>query len=533
MVSRLTLLIAGFTLAYSYLVFHLYTLQMEQGDYYLARAESVHGLTLEYGHRGTIYFTNPEGEKVPAVSNKEFPTIFAVPKTIEDPELAAKVIGPLMDIPVFELTKRFSKTASTYDLLGKKVDSEIAAKIEALALKGIVVRRTSERFYPFDQLAAHVLGYVGPSETDLGSEGHYGIEEFYDVNLRGKKNNAEGDSLTLTIDPNIQIEAERVIKNLVTSKKAASGSVVIQDPKTGKILAMGSYPSFDPNAYNKADLKTFLNPITQEVYEPGSVFKVITMAAGIDAGKITPRTTYNDTGVLELNGKKIRNWDLQAHGTVDMTYVLEHSLNTGAAFAEVKTGNETFTKYVKNFGFGEKTGIDLLAEARGDLSQLNKPQSPQIAFATASFGQGVAVSTIELVNAFSAIANGGTLMRPYLNADLGSEKVRTVISKSTAKQVTDMMVSALSKAEVAKINGYSLAGKTGTAQVPDFVRGGYTDKVLNTYAGFGPTSDPRFTIVIKLNEPEGAPLAGTTVVPAFRDLAQFILNYYNIPPDSL
>ncbi len=533
MVSRLTLLIGAFTLAYSFLVFHLYQLQMEKGEYYLARAASMHGMALSYGNRGTIYFTDRDGNKVPAVSNKEFPTVFATPKLIEDPKLAAQAISSLMDLPAADLTKRLSNKADTYELLGKKVNDEVASSIEALHIKGVTVQTVSERFYPFGKLAAHILGYVGPSQTDLGTIGHYGVEEYYDEDLHGKVNNGEGETLTLTIDPNVQIEAERIIKNLVINKKAKAGSVVVQDPKTGKILAMGSYPTFDPNAYSQSSVKTFLNPVVQEVYEPGSVFKPITMAAGIDAGKITPNTTYQDNGVLELNGKKIRNWDLQSYGLTTMTGVIEHSLNVGAAYAESKTGNETFASYVKRFGFGEKTGIDLLGEAKGNLAEISKPQAPQIAFATASFGQGVAVSTLEIVNAFSAIANGGTLMRPYVNAEMEPKKIRTVISKSTAEQVAGMMISALDKAQVAKINGYSLAGKTGTAQVPDLVHGGYTDQVLNTYVGFGPTTDPRFTIMIKLDQPEGAPLAGATVVPAFRDLAQFILNYYNIAPDSL
>jgi len=295
---------------------------------------------------------------------------------------------------------------------------------------------------------------------------------------------------------------------------------------------MGSYPTFDPNRYSEAELGDFLNPVTQQIYEPGSVFKIITMAAGIDAGKIATSTTFNDTGVLILNGKKIQNWDHKAYGRVTMTNVIEKSLNTGAAFAERTTGDKIFTDYVTKFGFGEPTGVDLPYELKGDLRRLN-PSSPAIAFATASFGQGVAVTQMGLINAVAAIANDGELMRPYVNADLAPHSVRTVITKKTADAVTEMMVSAVDKADVASISGYSIAGKTGTAQVPDFVHGGYTDKVINTYVGFGPTSNPRFAILIKLNEPEGAPVAGLTVVPAFRDLAQFILNYFNIPPDRL
>ncbi|HTY39466.1 MAG TPA: penicillin-binding protein 2, partial [Candidatus Paceibacterota bacterium] len=319
---------------------------------------------------------------------------------------------------------------------------------------------------------------------------------------------------------------------LVQEHKAKGGTVIVEEPKTGRILAMGSNPTFDPNNYRDYKVGDFLNPAVQAVYEPGSVFKVITMAAGIDAGKITPQTTYDDTGVLIENGRKIMNWDHKAYGIQTMTNVIEKSLNTGAAFAERQMGGAIFRKYLADFGLGEKTGIDLPGEVAGDLRQLT-PNAPNIVYATASYGQGVAVTTVELINAVSALANGGLLMRPYVDATQKPEIVRRVIKPETAAAVAGMMVSAVDKAVIAHVDGYSLAGKTGTAFVPDFKTHAYTDQVINTYVGFGPTSDPRFVILIRLDEPEGAPLAGLTVVPAFRDLAQFILTYYDVPPDRL
>jgi cell division protein FtsI/penicillin-binding protein 2 len=207
-------------------------------------------------------------------------------------------------------------------------------------------------------------------------------------------------------------------------------------------------------------------------------------------------------------------------------------LNTGAAFAERQTGHPVFREYLKKFGFEDETGIDLPGEVAGDLRRLT-PNAPAVAYATASFGQGVAVTALEVINAVSAIANGGMLMRPYVNMAAGPQEIRRVIQPETARAVAQMMVSAVDKAEVARIEGYTFAGKTGTAQVPDFVRGGYSDDVIHTYIGFGPTADPKFVVLLKLNKPAGAPLAGTTVVPAFRDLAQFLVNYYNIAPDRV
>jgi cell division protein FtsI/penicillin-binding protein 2 len=539
---RLSLLIICLFLGYSILLFHLYSLQLGSGEYYLARAESQYvSREVLKASRGTIYLTDKNQKQVPVAGNKDFPIIYAVPKALDDAAEIANRLAPILNQPVDKLLSQLSKKNDSYELLLKKAPPEIAKKIEDLKIKGIYIDSVPERFYPFGELSAQVLGFVGPNSTGTEDSGHYGVEELYNEKLSGTPGEIKdtkiispkpGEELILTIDFNIQTEAERILASLVQTHRARGGSVIVEEPKTGKILAMGSYPTFDPNNYKEADLRNFLNPAIQEIYEPGSVFKIITMAAGIDSGKITPETSFVDTGSIVVSGKKIQNWDQKAHGKVTMTNVIEQSINTGAAFAERQTGDNIFREYVTKFGFGEKTGIDLPGEIKGDLRQL-RPGAAAVAFATASFGQGVAVTQIELINAFSAIANGGELMQPYINAALKPKTIRRIITPATAEAVTQMMVSAVDKANIAKIKGYAVAGKTGTAQVPDFLKGGYTDKLIHTYVGFGPVKNPRFVILLKLDEPQGAPLAGTTVVPAFRDLAQFILNYYEVPPDRL
>lgn len=541
MVSRLTFLIGVFALAYISLVFHLYDIQLTNGQQYRAKAESQAAARLQVADRGAIYFTDKNGEKVAAVSNKDMPLIFAVPKEIEDAQETAYQLAPTLNAPADILVPMLSKKNDEYELLKKKADRDLGAAVEALGLKGVYVGEVAERSYSFGTLAAHILGFVAANSTDPGQSGKYGLEEFYNEKLAGAAGHGSGkdavpprpgEPLTLTIEPNVQHEAERVLERVIERYNAKGGTVIVLDPKTGKILAMESSPHFDPNNYGRADLADFLNPATQQIYEPGSVVKVLTMAAGIDAGKITPDTTFVDTGVLNVNNKKIYNWDLKAHGTVTMTNVIEQSLNTGAAFAQRKTGDALFKDYLMKFGFGEKSGVDLPGELKGDLRNL-APKAPPIEYAAASFGQGIAVTPLQMVNAIAAIANGGKLMRPYLSADLEPKEIRRVVSEEAAEKVARMMVSAVDKAKVAKISGYSIAGKTGTAQVPDLKQGGYTGRYNNTYVGFGPVSDPRFVILVKLVEPEGNVLAGQTVVPAFRDLAEFILNYYNIPPDRL
>lgn len=545
MVLRFAILIGVLLLAYASALFHVYQLQFTKGDYYLARAESQYlGSASANERRGLIYFTDKDGRHLPAALNKEFPIVYSVPKAIEDAAEAAHIVAPILGKSAEDLQNIFLKKNDSYEVLLKRAGSDVAKTIDGLKLKGIYSDTQAGRLYPLSSLASHLLGFVGPASDGAGESGHYGVEEFYDGELAGaaggiNKNKTasakSGSDLTLTIDPNIQSEAEKVLASLIGAYDASGGTVIVEDPMTGKIIAMGSLPGFDPNAYASSSLGTFLNPATQKVYEPGSVFKVLTMAAGIDAGKITPDTTYYDTGTLTLNGRTIQNYDLKKHGPygrATMTNVVEHSVNTGAVFAERQIGRIAFTKYMKLFGFSEKTGVDLPGEVAGNLRHLS-PKERDIAFATASYGQGVATTPLELISAVSAIANSGNLMRPYMNADIEPKTIRRVMSAHTAKEVTDMMISAVDKAEVATISGYSIAGKTGTAFMPDFKKGGYTDRVIDSYVGFGPTSNPKFIILIKIDDLPSSQLAALSVVPAFRELAQFILNYYNVQPDRI
>lgn len=544
---RLTVIIAIFSLLYSSLVFKLYTVQVEERERYEAEAFSYNRASgLLNSLRGSVYFTDKDGTAVPVAINKEYPTIYAKPNKIADVDWAAEVLSEISLRDKDELLAILNKKDDPYEPIVKRATNEQVAMFEeknfsCLDNKSdcVDVEEARLRFYPLGALASHLLGFVSADESVGGA---YGVELYYEKELKGIAGVFEGDkvveaaevgeSLKLTIDLNIQREAEKILQNLVEKYKAEKGTVIVEDPKTGKILAMGNAPNFDLNSYSEYEVETFLNPAVQAVYEPGSIFKIITMAAGLDAGKITPETTYVDTGSLTLNGKTIKNWDLKAHGKINMTQVIEGSVNTGAAFAERTLGHDLFYEYLVKFGFKDKTNIDLPGEIVGSLRPLEFDKR-DINFATASFGQGISVTPIALLRAVSAIANHGIMMKPHLNSEAEPVAIGRVISEKASREVIDMMVSAVDKAEIARIRGYTVAGKTGTAQVPDFKRGGYTDEVINTYIGFAPAYDPKFVILIKIDKPDGAPLAGLTVVPAFRDLAQFVLNYYNIPPDDL
>jgi cell division protein FtsI/penicillin-binding protein 2 len=533
-------------LAYLALIGRLYYLQVVLGEHFLARAQSQYrAIASLEAPRGLIYFTDKDGTRFPMALNNEFPVVFAVPKEIEDPQEAAHTLAGVLPQSAEELRPKLSRQGSLYELLAKRPDEALVVAIEALGLKGIYVDMMAGRAYPSKTLGAQLLGFVGSDAKSEKDKGRYGVERFYEAELAGTPGTEKdgtftvaqaGENVMLTIDPTLQAEAERTLKDLVAEYRAQGGSIIVGEPKTGKILAMGSFPTFDPNAYGAAELAHFVNPAVQQIYEPGSVLKVITMASAIDAGKITPETTYIDPGLLRMSGYTIKNFDYETkggRGKVSMTYAIEHSLNTGAVFAQQKLGNASFLDYLRRFGLDQKTDITLPGELKGSLRPLLERGARDIVFATASYGQGIAVTPIGLLQAVGAIANGGNLMRPYINAKLEPKVVRRVVSEDAARKVTQMMVSAVDENTVAKVSGYAIAGKTGTAFVPDFKKGGYTDNVINTYVGFGPASAPRFIILIKLDQPPDAPLAGFSVVPAFQSLAQFILNYYNVPPDRL
>ncbi|MFA6365336.1 MAG: penicillin-binding protein 2 [Candidatus Paceibacterota bacterium] len=525
MKARFYFLVTLFTALFILLGWNLYSLQLLEGNSYLGKVEARDALQMKNNmRRGHIYMTDKNGQKIPIALAKDFSQVYAVPKKIEDPSGAAKALAPLIGKDVQKLINAFSKKNDFYPLL-EKGDGAIIDAIAALNIKGISIDDKAYRYYPFEELGSQTIGFAGMNDQSNEPVGLYGVEKLDDKLL------ASGGEVMLTIDRNLQAESERILKKLIEDHKATGGSIVMQEPKTGKILALANAPDFNPNEYADFSIKNFTNPAVQGMYEPGSVFKPLTMAAGIDTGVLTPDTTYTDTGSVTLSGMRITNWDQKAHGVITMTNVIEQSVNTGAIFAERTVGHEKFLEYLKRFGFGALTNIDLPDEIRGTLRSIENPEARAIDFATASYGQGPAVTPIQLISAFSSLANGGLLMRPFVNALETPYVVRRVISGESALKVTRMMESAVIKGKIASIPNYRIAGKTGTAFVPHNGRYVETD-LIHSYVGFIPAEDAKIVILVKLDHPD-KPLAGQTVVPKFKELAQFVLNYYNIPPDVL
>ena len=545
----------------------LFFIQVKNFDFYAKQADQYHNLiTKVESERGDIFFRNKFEETFLVATNKRFYRIYAVPSKIkpENQDKIADILTKNLDLDKDFVMSRIVKENDPYEpikdgLEEKNIEflDEINKINQGAAGKEVYL----SRFYPLQNIASHVIGF-----TDQDKLGTYGIEKYYNDILSGSpgiwsgirdtfgklvkfkggftKNITPSADLVLTIDYNIQFQAEKVLKDIIEKWDASGGSIIVLDSNNGDILSMVSKPDFDLNNYGKQKPDLFLNPVVQSLFEPGSIFKPITMAAGLDKGVITARTTYLDNGFVEKSGYIIRNSDEKAHGEQNMIDVLALSLNTGAVFVQDQLEKNAFKNYIEKFEFGQKTGIDLPGELSGNIVNLDTMRD--VNYATSSYGQGISVTPIQMITSFSAIAGKGYLIRPHIidkiiYSDGKVKKIepniseKSVITSDTSATLTAMLVNSLEKgyAKKGKVDGYILAGKTGTAQVPDLEKGGYLkDKTIHTFLGFGPAFESKFIILIKLDYPQGINFASDSIAPSFSKLAKFILDYYQIPPSN-
>jgi len=544
-------------------VFRLYFLQMVSGAYYRTLAQDQHTIFKKLvPERGEIFLEDKDGP-YPAAVNKETKIAYAVPREIENPEEVAGGLAPILQIDKNELKEKLDNPEDMYEVLKHRLSDEEIQKINEADLEGVHLSDENYRYYPLGELASQALGFVGWSGDSL--KGRYGLEAYYEKILKGEEGDIfqsrdsggrwiavgertireakNGSNLVLTIDHIIQYEAEKILKGSVEKYRADGGSLIIMEVATGKILALANYPTFDPNNYSQVEnMEIYKDAAVEDAYESGSVFKTITMAAGLDSGKISPETTYVDSGAVKEAGYTIKNSDLKAYGVQTMSGVLEKSLNTGAIFVEKLIGNKNFYDYVERFGFGELTGIDLANESDGNIVNLKNLKS-DIQFFTAAFGQGIAITPIQLITAYNAIANGGVLVKPQIvdkiiNPD-GSEEsiapveIRRVISEKSALQVSELLRNVVVKGhgKRADVPGYLVGGKTGTAQVASSDARGYEEgKTIGSFAGFAPLNNPKFTILVKIDNPKEVQWAESSAAPTFGEIMKFLLEYYNIEP---
>lgn len=538
------------------LLYRLFDMQVLSFEKYRGQADRQYGVSdsgASLAGRGNLYFREKNGQLVTAAVTKEGYSLIINPSAIKEPEKIYSQISPIVQLDRDDFLRRSQKPNDTYELISHYLNQDQADRIKKLAIKGVDAAKEDWRFYPAGRLASQVLGFVGYSGDDR--LGQYGVEKYYENYLKGTNETAGRNSLAgaflglsrgmfsaleikndlvLTIEPSVQGFLEAVLEQTKQKYSAESAAGVILEPKTGKILAMASKPDFEPNNYGQAEsLALYRNPIVSSIFELGSVMKPITLASAIDSGKITPDTAYYDAGYLVLDKARIENYDGKGRGTVSMQEVLNQSLNTGAVFAMEQMGKENFKNYLLNFGLGEKTGITLPDEAKGDVKSLAGPR--EVEYATASFGQGIAVTPLEFAAAFGALANGGYLMQPYIIEGQNQPAAkRQVIKKETGEDITRMLVKVVDTALVggaAKVEHYSIAAKTGTAQLPFPDKKGYSDDYLHVFTGYAPAFDPRFLVLLYLEKPQGAKYASNTLTAPFMDTTKFLLNYYEVPPD--
>ncbi len=554
------------------LIVRLFFIQVKEFDFYSTKSDrqySSYKTKESIALRGNIYFKEKSGNIISAAVIREGFLVAVNPSIINKPE---HVCDKIKSVVLSKLNKascveKASKKDDPYEVVAQRLSLEESQEIKKLDIEGLSIFSEQWRFYPGDSLASQVLGFFGHKKNQ--KEGRYGVEQYYEDILRGEKNSLEkgnsfamlfwelgkdflgsdavdGHDLVLTIEPRVQSILESYLDSVMKDWKSESAGGIIMNPNTGSVLAMASKPDFNSNFYNDVeDFSYFRNPLVADTFEMGSVVKPLTMAAAIDAGKVTTQTTYFDNGFVVLNGSRIENYDSKGRGLVDMQKVLNKSLNTGAIFVMQQMGKKSFLDYFRNYGLDEITGIDLPNESEGNLSNLLYMRD--IEYATASFGQGIAMTPIEFAVAASALANGGVIMEPHVvdRILVAGEKDnivkpvtgKQVLKKETSKEISRMLTKVVDEALLngaEKLEHYSVAAKTGTAQLtkPKEEGGGYyEDQYFHSFFGYAPSFNPEFLIFLYVKKPQGVKYASHTLTDPFMGLTKFLLNYYEVSPD--
>ncbi len=562
-ISRIRLFSVLIVLFALILVGQLYLVQIVRGGEYESKADRQYlQSTYDYYNRGSIYFETKDGETVSAASLKSGFIVSMNPKLIGNKEELYKTLSGIIPLVKEEFMAKAERVDDPYEVVARKIPNDLAYKITKLNLPGVTLFKERWRFYPGNSLAAHALGFLAYKDDELA--GRYGLERYYEEVL-GRNNESvfvnffaeifsnikeglsddgklEGDIVT-SLEPSVEAFLEDELKKIDKTLQSDFSGGIIMDPKTGEIIAMALTPTYDPNNLQDENVSIFSNKLVESVYEMGSIIKPLTMAAGIDAGAVTADTLYFDSGTVTLDKKTFSNFDGKARGTVSMQEVLSQSLNTGAAFVVKKMGKENFARYMLAYGINEETGIDLPNETHGLTDNLESPRD--IEYATASFGQGIALTPIETIRALASLGNGGILVNPHIanriNYRIGGHKNispgvdKQILKKETSEEITRMLVHVVDHALLGgevKLPNYSVAAKTGTAQIAKPVSGGYyDDRYLHSFFGYFPAYNPRFIVFLFTHDPKGVKYASETLTHPFIDITKFLINYYQIPPD--
>lgn len=553
--TRIRLVGLLFLLGFVLVGFRAADLQVLQGDEWAIRAEKQHQRSVPLlPQRGTIYDRN--GAEL-AVSI-EVDSIYAEPRKIDNPTHAAKVLGKMLDLPARTVSAKLDGNRN-FVWLKRQVSPEQSGKVLNLGIDGVRKIKEHKRYYPNSGVAAHLLGFTG-----LDPKGLEGVELEYDQTLLGSggflvterdalgrglgsgepevQGASRGHDLYLTLDKNLQYIVERELAAGIEKAQAKAGSVVVLEPSTGRILALASQPSFNPNSFGQYQPSQWRNRVVCDAFEPGSTFKIFLMAAALNEAVISTTQKIDcESGKFRVGGKTIH--DHKPYGELTPLEIIKHSSNIGSAKIGKILERESFYKYIREFGFGEKTGIDLPGEQRGMVHE--PARWFEVDLAAISFGQGISVTPLQLASATAAIANGGFLMEPYVVERVVDRQgqvrqihqpriVRKVIARDVAQLVSKMMETTTEEggtALKARVPGFRVAGKTGTAQKVDAVTGGYSaDKRVASFVGFAPAEAPRMVILVTIDEPVGHVYGGLVAAPVFARITAQALQYLKVKP---
>jgi len=561
---RLGAVVMVITVAAVGLVARLVQLQVIDHSHYAAEARDIHvAKETVTGRRGALLDRNG----YPLAASKDTYDVMVEVKAWKDGKAAAEAAAAIAAVTKGDPQKMVSEVegAEIYEIaVARSLDFDAAAKIRELGLRGVRLLRGSTRVHPEGNLAAQLLGFVGQDNTGLtgleadleslvgGARGTViferdGLGNQLALGSRSERDPQPGSQVVLSIDRFVQRMAERELDRAIKEHKASGGTIIAVQPKTGEILAMASRPTFDltkPDLSDESKLALFRNRAITDQYEPGSVFKLITTAAAVDLGLVNPNTWWFDSGVVNVDGWTIRNWDLSANGSQTVMQILAKSLNTGAAWLAQQAGPERFYDYVFKFGFGEPSGSGLGGEVGGRVrTPDNDPENwRSVDMATNSFGQGISVTPLQMVMAVAALANEGKLMKPMLVREIigphdkqvsEPEVARQVVSADTARTLLDMMgvvVQGIPR-NFLDIQGYEVGGKTGTANIASGT-GSYKGTYISSFIGVAPLEDPQLVILVKIDEPKDTPWGTVVAAPAFSRMAQAALAYFKIPPQE-
>ncbi len=525
-------------------------LQLFRYSEYYSRAQHQQRLIVEVGASRAEIFDrnmNPLAMSVPVDS------AFAVPSEIADPDMVARLLGKVLDVPADDIATKLAASHS-FVWLARKLSPEKAERIADMNLRGIYFQREGGRFYPKRELASHVLGYVDIDEKGLG-----GIEYSLDNDIRSKpgkmmiladahrrwydstdKAPETGSGVVLTLDEKIQYIAEKELDQAIQDTHAKAGTIIVENPNSGELLAVANWPTFNPNAAKGGDPETRVDRAASSLYEPGSVFKIVTLSAAIDQGITNPDEVIDcQNGAIYIAGHRIR--DHKAYGALTVAQVLAYSSDVGAIKLGLRLGAPKFYEYIRAYGFGQPTGLDLPGEGRGMLRRLEN-WTP-VSVGSVSMGQEIGVTPIQMITAVSAIANGGLIVRPHVVramrhgtqlSESQEPQPRRVIKETTAATMRQMLEGVVlnGTGKLARLDGYTAAGKTGTAQKFDIATGHYSaHNLIASFVGFAPINTPALTILVQLDSPEGAHEGGMVAAPTFKRVAQQVLAYMDVPHD--